>query len=48
MARSRGLGDVYKRQVIAIIDSFTSGMPVTPNGGDINVILAAAGILQLY
>lgn len=34
--------------VIAIIDSFTSGMPVTPNGGDINLVLSANGILQLF
>lgn len=33
--------------VLAIIDSFTSGMPVTPNGGDINVTFAAAGIAAL-
>lgn len=35
-------------EVIAIVSSFTSGMPVTPNGGDILLQLAAAGILQLF
>ncbi len=34
--------------LIAVIDSFTSGMPVTPNGGDINLTLSASGILQLF
>lgn len=34
--------------LIGIIDSFSSGMPVTPNGGDINVTIAGAGVFQLY
>ncbi len=33
--------------VIAIIDAFTSGMPVTPNSGDISCVFSASGILQL-
>lgn len=33
--------------IIAIIDSFSSGMPVTPNGGSITLSWAASGIFQL-
>lgn len=34
-------------EALAIIDSFTSGMPVTPNGGDINTTIAAAGLAAI-
>lgn len=43
----RDSGSDATSAVIAILDSFTSGMPVTPNGGDINVVFAAAGILAI-
>lgn len=32
------------KQLMAFFDTFTSGMPVTPNGGDIAVQLHASGI----
>lgn len=34
-------------RLIAFIDSFTSGMPATPNGGDIVTAWNASGIFQL-
>lgn len=43
----RDSGSDATSAVIAVIDSFTSGMPVTPNGGDINVTWSASGILSL-
>jgi len=30
--------------LICVFDTFTSGMPVTPNGGDINVTIHSSGI----
>lgn len=43
----RDSGSDATSAVIAVLDSFTSGMPVTPNGGDINVVFNAAGIIAL-
>jgi len=36
-------GDSSTSQLIAYIDAFASGMPVTPNGGDIEVQWATGG-----
>ena len=32
--------------LIASFDTFSSGMPVTPNGGDINVVVNASGVFS--
>jgi hypothetical protein len=37
-------GTEATKQLILFLDTFTSGMPVTPNGGDIAVQLHASGI----
>ncbi|HMT18558.1 MAG TPA: hypothetical protein PKD15_00820 [Candidatus Saccharibacteria bacterium] len=34
-------------RLIAIYDTFTSGMPVTPNGGDIDVTVNASGLFSI-
>ena len=34
-------------RLVAYIDTGVTGLPVTPNGGDINVTWNASGILQL-
>lgn len=33
--------------LIALYDTFSSGMPVTPNGGDVNVTVNASGWLSI-
>ena len=33
--------------LVAIYDTFSSGMPVTPNGGDITLTVAASGFFSL-
>lgn len=48
MTLVRDTGSDATSPVLAIIDSFSSGMPVTPNGGDINVVFAAVGIVQWF
>lgn len=40
-------GNVATDQLILYIDSAASGLPVTPNGGDINVAWNASGIAAL-
>jgi hypothetical protein len=35
------------KQLIAFFDTFTSGMPVTPNGGDIAVQQHASGVFSI-
>ncbi len=35
------------RRLIFLFDTFSSGMPVTPNGGDINYLVNAAGIFTV-
>lgn len=40
-------GNVATDALIAYIDSASSGLPVTPNGGDINIVWNASGIFSL-
>lgn len=40
-------GNVATDQLLLYIDSASSGLPVTPNGGDINVAFNASGIAAL-
>lgn len=40
-------GSSATSRLIAYIDTGVTGLPVTPNGGDINVAWNASGILQL-
>ncbi len=40
-------GNVATDALICYIDSASSGLPVTPNGGDINVTFNASGIFTL-
>jgi len=40
-------GNVATDALIAYIDSASSGLPVTPNGGDINVVWNASGIFSI-
>ena len=40
-------GNAATDNLIAYIDSASSGLPVTPNGGDINVVWNASGIFAL-
>ncbi len=40
-------GNVATDALICYIDSASSGLPVTPNGGDINVTWSVSGILTL-
>lgn len=40
-------GNVATDALICYIDSASSGLPVTPNGGDINVTWSGSGILTL-
>lgn len=47
MVLFRHTGSDATARVIAWIDRFTSGMPVTPNSGDVNVTLDAAGIVAI-
>jgi hypothetical protein len=35
------------RALMVFFDTFTSGMPVTPNGGDINVTVNASGVFTV-
>lgn len=44
----RDSGSDATSAVIAVIDSFSSGMPVIPNGGDVNVTLAGGVVFQLF
>jgi hypothetical protein len=40
-------GDAATSQLIAYLDTGVTGLPVTPNGGNINVTWNASGIFQL-
>ena len=40
-------GTASDDKLIAYIDSASAGLPVTPNGGDINVVWNASGIFSL-
>jgi hypothetical protein len=40
-------GTASTDKLIAYIDSASSGLPVTPNGGDINVVWSGSGIFSL-
>jgi len=40
-------GNPATDRLVAYIDSASSGLPVTPNGGDINVVWNASGIFAL-
>lgn len=40
-------GNAATDNLIAYIDSASSGLPVTPNGGDINVVWNASGIFSI-
>ena len=40
-------GSTATDNLIAYIDSASSGLPVTPNGGDINVVWNASGIFSI-
>jgi hypothetical protein len=40
-------GTASADKLIAYIDSASAGLPVTPNGGDINVVWHASGIFSL-
>ncbi len=40
-------GSAATSPLIAYIDSASSGLPVTPNGGDINIVWNASGIFSL-
>lgn len=42
-----GAGSDAARQLIAFYDTTITGMPVTPNGGDINVTVNASGWFSL-
>lgn len=43
----KGAGTASSDPLIAFFDTFTSGMPVTPNGGNITVTWNASGIIVL-
>lgn len=40
-------GSAATSPLLVFVDTATSGLPVTPNGGDIGVVLNAAGIATL-
>lgn len=40
-------GSAATSRLLVYVDSFSAGMPVTPNGGDINVTVSASGICAL-
>lgn len=40
-------GTAATSRLISYVDTGVTGLPVTPNGGDINVVWNAAGIIQL-